>query len=103
LVQKIVEQGAVTDHGLAEVLSTSLTLTFSQGDLKSDTVVFYDQRMIYREIRGILVESRLPDSRGVALHPGRGSRHDPRRPEDRLQIEIAPGVDPRYTWNGPQP
>ena len=37
-------------------LSLASTLTLSQRYIVSDAIVFYDKRMIYREIRGILIK-----------------------------------------------
>ena len=65
-VQKIFKQGAVTDHRFAEILSVTLTLTVSKRYLVSDAVVFYDTRMIYREIGGILI--KVAHRIAAALH-----------------------------------
>jgi hypothetical protein len=46
----------VTDHGFAEILRATRTLTLSKRYLASEAVVFYDTRVIYREIGGILIE-----------------------------------------------
>src|SRR5688572_5862806 len=55
-LEEVLEQGAIVDHCHPQVFGRGLTALLADGDVVRDTVVLHDVRMVYRDVRGALLE-----------------------------------------------